>query len=241
MNAAFYSNLNSSSTTTNYLGLNTTTSNNNNLMKSTLLNMFSIEQWELMRRLKNSGLSKEQICLAYDGLGTVIQDYATPLANLNTLNGQHQLKAITNQSFVISDDLPPSTIVNEYFGRLIKPEKEKKELQMYRARGDLNLQKEISLFVIKNDLKQSQIARMAGVNQAYVSKFLRGDFGDLSENSKNLIFKWYLRFLKNSSIFRKPILHGLYALCLISSNLIVISILKKSSSIQHKFGIYVAG
>lgn len=60
---------------------------------------------------------------------------------------------------------------------------------------------EISFFVYKHDLKQSQIARMAGVNQAYVSKFLRGEFFDLSENGKTLIYKWYLRFLKHPAIY----------------------------------------
>lgn len=42
-----------------------------------------------------------------------------------------------------------------------------------------------------------------GVNQAYVSKFLRGEFFDLSENGKTLIYKWFLRFTKNPNIFRK--------------------------------------
>ncbi len=65
------------------------------------------------------------------------------------------------------------------------------------------IQSEISFFVYKHDLKQSQIARMAGVNQAYVSKFLRGEFFDLSENGKTLIYKWYLRFLKNPKIYCK--------------------------------------
>ncbi len=36
-----------------------------------------------------------------------------------------------------------------------------------------------------------------GVNQAYVSKFLRGDFNELSENGRTLIYKWYLKFTKN--------------------------------------------
>ncbi len=30
-----------------------------------------------------------------------------------------------------------------------------------------------------------------------MSKFLRGDFNDLSENGKTLIYKWYLKFIKN--------------------------------------------
>ncbi len=42
-----------------------------------------------------------------------------------------------------------------------------------------------------------------GVNQAYVSKFLRGEFFEMSENGKALIYKWFLRFLKNPTIYRK--------------------------------------
>lgn len=42
-----------------------------------------------------------------------------------------------------------------------------------------------------------------GVNQAYVSKFLRGDFSDLSENGKTLIYKWYLKFTKNPMLLAR--------------------------------------
>jgi hypothetical protein len=70
-----------------------------------------------------------------------------------------------------------------------------------KRKGDAANQSEISCCVHKYDLKQSQISRMAGVNQAYVSKFLRGEFYEMSENAKILIFKWYLRFLKNPTIF----------------------------------------
>jgi predicted XRE-type DNA-binding protein len=88
----------------------------------------------------------------------------------------------------------------------------------------LSIHQEITHFVHKFDLKQSQIARLAGnskknfniflykksilslflgVNQAYVSKFLRGDFSDLSENGKTLIYKWYLKYSKNPYMLTK--------------------------------------
>lgn len=76
-------------------------------------------------------------------------------------------------------------------------------LSFFISKGEVVIHSEISFFVYKHDLKQSQIARMAGVNQAYVSKFLRGEFFDLSENGKTLIYKWYLRFLKNPNVYRK--------------------------------------
>ncbi|CAF5216484.1 unnamed protein product, partial [Rotaria magnacalcarata] len=37
---------------------------------------------------------------------------------------------------------------------------------------------------------------MAAVNQAYVSKFLRGDLFDLSENGRMAICRWYIRYRK---------------------------------------------
>ena len=76
-------------------------------------------------------------------------------------------------------------------------------IKCFIRKGEVAIHSEISFFVYKYDLKQSQISRMAGVNQAYVSKFLRGEFYDMSENGKNLIYKWYLRFLKNPDLFCK--------------------------------------
>merc|ERR1712127_862830 len=85
----------------------------------------------------------------------------------------------------------------------MEPDQETKLIEEFKLKGEVVIHSEISFFVYKHYLKQSQIARMAGVNQAYVSKFLRGEFFDLSENGKSLIYKWYLRFLKNSTIFHQ--------------------------------------
>lgn len=47
--------------------------------------LFSIEQWELIRRLRNSGVSKDDICSAFDELDRVERDlgpvYDLPLIN----------------------------------------------------------------------------------------------------------------------------------------------------------------
>ncbi|CAF1083460.1 unnamed protein product, partial [Adineta ricciae] len=75
-------------------------------------------------------------------------------------------------------------------------EEETRELQELISKGDAAIHNEISVFVYRYDLKQSQIARMASVNQAYVSKFLRGDLFDLSENGRMAICRWYIRYRK---------------------------------------------
>ena len=40
------------------------------------------------------------------------------------------------------------------------------------------------------------IVSFSAVNQAYVSKFLRGDLFDLSENGRMAICRWYIRYRK---------------------------------------------
>jgi predicted XRE-type DNA-binding protein len=92
-------------------------------------------------------------------------------------------------------------LVNQYFATHCDLEMESRQIEEFRAKGEVLIHSEISFFVYKHDLKQSQISRMAGVNQAYISKFLRGEFFDLSENGKSLIYKWFLRFSKMPQIY----------------------------------------
>lgn len=231
--------------------------------------LFSIEQWELIRRLRNSGISKEDIIQAFDELDRIERDlgsiYDIPMAkpssgsttqNNSAGNKQNELfaknfqmllsqAATTNNNHhhhhhqklassivgvnkASSNDLSNTTshllgssdatttgtsgssaamtqnannLVNAYFSNLIDSDAENKAIEEFRSKGEVAIHSEISFFVYKHDLKQSQIARMAGVNQAYVSKFLRGEFFDLSENGKTLIYRWYLRFLKHPNIY----------------------------------------
>jgi predicted XRE-type DNA-binding protein len=264
----------------------------NSLISKNSTLVFTIEQWELARRLKNSGISKEQLCQAFDDLDRMERDlgqlYNIPIAsntnssfgnnltntsNISNNNHNHNNNAHSSSNKVMSDlfnknfqliinntsnhkinngnltnnstlnnnntsnknllsninhlntsnnannnnglnshtDLNncllnasnASTVVSNFFASLIDPELENKQVEEFKNKGEYVIQNEITYFVQKNDLKQSQIARMAGVNQAYVSKFLRGEFSDLSENGKTLIYKWYMRFLKNSNIYCK--------------------------------------
>lgn len=181
--------------------------------------LFTIEQWELTRRLKNSGLTKEQLCQAYDDLDRIEAELgqlynvpasvvvaATKSQNDKTVKSNKNNSITESPSFTapfLASASNAATLVNSYFSSVLDADTESKQLDEFRSKGELIVQKEIEFFVHKHDLKQSQIARMAGVNQAYVSKFLRGEFSDLSENGKTLIYKWYLRFLKNPKIYRK--------------------------------------
>ena len=50
---------------------------------------FSIEQWELIRRLRNSGLTKEQIGQAFDDLNKIEQEMGS-IYNVRTSPIQQQ-------------------------------------------------------------------------------------------------------------------------------------------------------
>jgi hypothetical protein len=59
--------------------------------------LFSIEQWELTRRLKNSGLTKEQLCQAFDDLDKMEKDLGN-LYNIPSNPSQSQNNNNNNQS-----------------------------------------------------------------------------------------------------------------------------------------------
>ncbi|CAF0756404.1 unnamed protein product [Brachionus calyciflorus] len=234
-----------------------------NVMSTNSTLLFTVEQWELTRRLRNSGLTKEQVCQAFDDLDRMDKElgslYNVPTSQAVNLTKQNeilnkniQLLLNTQNNLIaqqqqIQSNLTPVVktqpqnniknsssnseslngngsnnnsscsnsnsnnnnnininavnIVNTHFANNADPEVENKEIEELRNKGEVAIHNEISFFVYKHDLKQSQIARMAGVNQAYVSKFLRGEFFDLSENGKTLIYRWYLRFMKNPNIY----------------------------------------
>jgi predicted XRE-type DNA-binding protein len=220
-------------------------SNSRDGLSSTSLQL-SVEQWELLRRLRNSHLTKQQIIRAYDELdrldrelgnlfnsassssstivpppdpispSTMITQQISPssssLSNNNKRTHSQTVNGLTSRS--------SSTTSNGYHSHLhhhtTSPilnvrsrngandiqyesndlEEETRELQELISKGDVAIHNEISVFVYRYDLKQSQIARMASVNQAYVSKFLRGDLFDLSENGRMAICRWYIRYKK---------------------------------------------
>jgi hypothetical protein len=81
--------------------------------------MFSIEQWELVRRLRNSGLTKDQIIKAYDDLERVDEEFGTlyNIPNTNTNNNSisnhlpliktnnNETTKITSPTAMIGDDV----------------------------------------------------------------------------------------------------------------------------------------
>ena len=64
---------------------------------------------------------------------------------------------------------------------------------------------EIKAFVIKHNIKQQQIATLSGISQSYVSRYLKGDYYDMSERSRRAIQKWFILYRKNPAAIGKSI------------------------------------
>ena len=209
-----------------------------NLISKTTNLSFSIEQWELIRRLRNSGITKDLLLRAFDDLDRMEKDLGSlfnmPIGGVlptspNFFKAIQNFQSIVSKNLLLNNNIQSNdfsdinngggdydknngdvvslsdaaNMVNQHFANIIDPDLENSEVDELKRRGDLVVHNEISLFIYKHDLKQSQIARMAGINQAYVSKFLRAEFCDVSENGKTLLYKWYLRFQKNADIYCK--------------------------------------
>ncbi|KAG8192803.1 hypothetical protein JTE90_019119 [Oedothorax gibbosus] len=71
------------------------------------------------------------------------------------------------------------------------------ELDELKKKGEMAILSEIRNFVMRYNIKQTMIAEMTKMSQAYVSRFFRGDIQDMSDRTKNAFYMWYLTCKNN--------------------------------------------
>ncbi|XP_028967990.1 uncharacterized protein LOC108864548 [Galendromus occidentalis] len=71
------------------------------------------------------------------------------------------------------------------------------DVEKLKRKGEEALLSEIRSFVMQYNIKQTMIAEMTKMSQAYVSRFFRGDIVDMSERTKNTFYQWYLTCKNN--------------------------------------------
>jgi hypothetical protein len=119
-----------------------------NLMSKNSSLLFTVEQWELVRRLKSSGITKEQICQAFDDLDKMENDL-TKYTNMKLLNESNTINTNLNSSSSsssigfnlnnnnnnnneINSTATSTQIVNAYFATMINSSDENKELEDFK-------------------------------------------------------------------------------------------------------------
>lgn len=72
-------------------------------------------------------------------------------------------------------------------------------------KGETAILSEIRNFVMRYNIKQTMIAEMTKLSQAYVSRFFRGDIADMSDRTKNTFYMWYLTCKNNPWKLGEPL------------------------------------
>ena len=116
--------------------------------------LFSIEQWEFIRRLRNSGLTKDQICQAFDDLDRIERELGERLFHNNSVT------TTTTTSSSSSNTPPFTTTANENLINLFQTQ--------FINNSDSNLfAKQFQLFMAKNIAALSYQNRL--INQSSCS------------------------------------------------------------------------
>ena len=180
---------------------------------------FTIEQIELVRRLRNSGLSINQFMEAYKEMDRLDRELTFDKSELmndnaaNSITNALNSMALPNQSY----SSPYSSISNQsgvYFNyqnnqnHYIQPgqahhlqpfgdDVSAQELLEFKKKGEPAMMMEIRNFVSKYNIRQQMIAEMTHISQGYISTFFHGE--KMSEKRKNIIYQWYLTYSKDPS------------------------------------------
>lgn len=93
---------------------------------------------------------------------------------------------------------PPGVVPMQY---LMNPheflQEESGDIDDLKRKGEAAILSEIRNFVMRYNIKQTMIAEMTKLSQAYVSRFFRGDIADMSDRTKNTFYMWYLTCKNN--------------------------------------------
>ena len=77
------------------------------------------------------------------------------------------------------------------------------DLRDFMRQDDSAILEEIRKFVAAYNIKQHNVADMAKISQAYVSRFFRGELHEMTDRSKMSIYAWYIMCKKNPARLRK--------------------------------------
>jgi hypothetical protein len=110
-----------------------------NMMSKNSSLVFTIEQWELVRRLKNSGITKEQMCQAFDDLDKMEKDLGYSMFG-QASNGHKSSSSSsddTNKGTTSSNSSETSAstaaqLINTYFANTLHPAEEAKHIEEFK-------------------------------------------------------------------------------------------------------------
>uniref|UniRef100_A0A8R1HPS0 Homeobox domain-containing protein n=1 Tax=Caenorhabditis japonica TaxID=281687 RepID=A0A8R1HPS0_CAEJA len=160
--------------------------------------MFTMEQLELIRRLRTTGISSDQVLKAFSDL-----EVPPPT---NTIYSPLLVQHLTSSSVQTvppprtfqSEPVPTSSTAPRPIRSQRTPMKEittlddPNELDEFMQQGEEACILDMKAFITQYSMRQTTVAMMTGVSQPYISKLLNGNHRELSLRCRKNIYCWYL-------------------------------------------------
>ncbi|KAI4817753.1 hypothetical protein KUCAC02_011130 [Chaenocephalus aceratus] len=147
---------------------------------------YTLEQIDLLQRLRLSGMTKPQILHALESLERLDSDHRPPS---NSLSPSNSYEASPPPLY------PPSVAVQRSFSYDMMGEEEwdlEEKVEEYMRRDSNLVKEEIKTFLNNRRISQAIVGQVTGISQSYISQWLLQQGLEMSDSKRRAFYRWYL-------------------------------------------------
>uniref|UniRef100_A0A3Q2E532 Homeobox-containing protein 1 n=1 Tax=Cyprinodon variegatus TaxID=28743 RepID=A0A3Q2E532_CYPVA len=182
---------------------------------------YTIEQIDLLQRLRLSGMTKPQIIHALESLERLDPEHRQPLcdshpappnsgASSSSSSSSLSLASATTQTSGLDGAAlspsnsyeasppplyPPSVVVQRAFSYDMMGEEEwdlEEKVEEYMRRDSNLVKEEIKTFLNNRRISQAIVGQVTGISQSYISQWLLQQGLEMSDSKRRAFYRWYL-------------------------------------------------
>ncbi|XP_078620326.1 homeobox-containing protein 1-like isoform X1 [Branchiostoma floridae x Branchiostoma japonicum] len=170
---------------------------------------YTIEQIDLLQRLRRTGLSKDEILQALDTMerldrehGSIVAPPAHPCTNRTmrwNLKSEGEIVPAASPpvsspqgALAANGTASPMDQTRPHKDCVLSEEQIQTEVEIMLNKNVESVKEELRLFLSERRISQGLISRYTGISQSYLSQFLTQGL-DMSVIKKRTLFTWYIR------------------------------------------------
>uniref|UniRef100_A0A3B5L3W0 Homeobox-containing protein 1 n=1 Tax=Xiphophorus couchianus TaxID=32473 RepID=A0A3B5L3W0_9TELE len=164
---------------------------------------YTIEQIDLLQRLRLSGMTKPQILHALESLERLDPDHRPPPPPLPPRCDSHPTSGLEGAALSPSNSYeasppplyPPSVVVQRAFSYDMMGEEEwdlEEKVEEYMRRDSNLVKEEIKTFLNNRRISQAIVGQVTGISQSYISQWLLQQGLEMSDSKRRAFYRWYL-------------------------------------------------
>ncbi|CAP38763.1 Protein CBR-HMBX-1 [Caenorhabditis briggsae] len=181
--------------------------------------IFTVEQLELIRKLRESGISSDQVVQAFEepkvltpqnnnklySNPLLIQQLTSTVPTLHIRTVPSPINMVVKSEVSSSSTSPAPVFEHPICSNAPRPIRSQRtpmkeittlddpsELEEFMQNGEEMCIQDMKTFITQYSLRQTTVAHMTGVSQPYISKLLNGNHRELSLRCRKNIYCWYL-------------------------------------------------